>query len=227
MRLIGVLPESQEPSPEDAQICLDALNEMQEAAGLLRAAVFMIQQDLLPWPAFQVSRTIGIGGDISLPRPIQLEEGCFTRDSDGMDQDLWQIRERQEYDALPNKTEVKGRPRAIFYEPSYPLATIYLYPVPDVQITVVINHRQPLQQFDSLNTVLSMPPGYRKAIRFNLACTIHPEFPTANLPQSVIEMAADALANIQRLNQPRPTMENRMAMMYGRGGRFSIRTGFH
>lgn len=220
IRLLGKTAEAEALSAEDADNALATMNEMLEAWQLDRDMAYVIRQDTFTWPLGQISRTIGTGGNVSVPRPVKLEPGTFARDSEGLDWGLTVIDEREQYNSIIQKSQTQTtRPWALFYERSFPLGILNLYPVPSVNISVTLSSRKELQEFSRLNELMSLPPGYRRAIRYNLAVALAPEFSDGNIPQGVAEIAMQSLAAVKRLNLPRGRMTTDIAFLYGRGGR--------
>lgn len=227
IRLLGKKSEAEMLSAEDADDCLFALNEMIDAWSIVRFMAYQIKQDLLTWPAAAVSRTIGIGGQFNVARPIMLEPGSFLRDANGQDSELEVLTDRDQYDGLWQKTQpLTQYPKSIYFEPSFPLGTLFLWPAPSVQVTIGLNSRQPLQSFPSLLTPLSLPGGYQACITSNLALRLAPEFlGEKNPPGAVLEMARSTKSALAAINEPRLLADSEVAYI-GLGGRhYDIRSG--
>lgn len=201
MRLSTVLGVDETPSAAESQDGLSALNSMLEAWSIERLMVYAIQQTTHSWTANEASRTIGVGGNFNTTRPYQVqEEGNFFRSSD-IDYPLTVLGDRDSYDRILMKSSSSSYPLWLFPLPSYPLMILYVWPVPTQTLELHLNSLTPLQVFDSLTEEIALPPGYQRAIEFNLAVEIASEYGVA-APASVQKIAANAKAAIKGVNRP-------------------------
>ena len=85
-----------------------------------------------------------------------------------------------------------------------------------------------LQQFAALTTALALPPGYKRAIEYNLAIEYGPEFGEGFDDQQwkkVIGIATQSKANIQRINAPAPIMRSEVGVLTRRWPAGNIYSG--
>jgi hypothetical protein len=148
------------------------------------------------------SYTIGSGGVINVTRPIDITQ-AFVRDANGNDHPLT-IVTREVWNGIGLKTTTSEYPNTLFYDSTYPLGVIYVWPVPTAVRTVfydsVLN-----QVTASTGTVsISMPPGYERTFVSNLALELMANgFPCLlNEVQlaALTKAASDGMANIKRAN---------------------------
>jgi hypothetical protein len=217
-RILGV---DQVPSASESADALAALNRMLDAWWNDRLLVYQIVQENFPLVAGQVSRTIGVGGNFNTTRPVKLVDGCFVRQS-GVDYQLVVIEDRTQYDAIEVKS-TPGRPRYVFYDPSYPLGTLYFYYVPDAADTVFLNSWKRLQSLAALVTAVSLPPGYEELIVDGLAIKLCPDF-GLSAPTDVRASFATNKRTLSRVNAPSLVMSVD-PMLPGRSGVYDINTG--
>lgn len=130
----------------------------------------------------QASYTIGDTANFNTSRPNQITGG-FVRVSD-TDYPI-QIIDRDRYNSL-RKTDT-GIPQYLYYYPTYPIATIYLYKVPDETYLMSIDSIKPLTEL-VLDADLNLPPEYEEAIKWNLAVRLAPDYKTTPR-QDVVMMA--------------------------------------
>jgi len=198
MRLARILGAGTAMTASEGANGLYALNSMLNSWQLERLSCYAIHKDeSLTWTANAASMTVGSGGGLNITRPIKIEDIVFTYNS--TDYPVEKMLTREQYDAIPIKTNTSSFPQWAFYDPAFTLANLYVYPVPSAALTLAIYSWQTLQNFGTLDTTLSLPPGYQKAIETNLAIEIAPEY-NRTIPDDVRRMAAQAKANIKTVN---------------------------
>lgn len=214
---LGAKQTGETLTADEATDSLAILNSMLDAWAIESLLVYQIVQNTHTWTGAAASQTIGSGGDFNTTRPVRIEEGTFFRDSNNIDSPVRILRDRTSYDGLASKTDQTTFPEVLFYDPGYPLGTLYAYPVPSSSITLYLNSWQTLQNFASLTTDLALPPGYQWAIEYNLAVHLQPVFsiPASNF---VIAEATRAKKALQRINhRPVYGVTETQAVLHGRG----------
>jgi len=218
MQDLGVLKSGGTPSTNDQTDCLRKLNSMLD--------LWSTDSLLVPFRT-QVSHTldgsqsytIGSGGDINTTRPTFIDSAFVTYL--GNDFPVEVLRDRSEYDRITSKT-ITGIPRAVYYEPSVPLGTLYVYYVGDSSYTLYLNTRGQLTQFATISTDVDLAPGYADAIYTNLAIKIAPMF-EVSASQELFLMAKQGMTMIKRLNRQSPVMQYDQAIPSK--ARYNIETG--
>ena len=204
LRKIGEFQAGETVSSDISTVGLALLNTMLDAWQIERLMVYSIAQISNTWPAATTSRTIGSGGNFTNTRPKRIDS-AFVQDSSGFKYPIEILRSREPYDAFTDPTSASTLPEYLFYDPDYPLGVIYLYPVPSAAVTLLLNVWETLQSFALLTTALDLPPGYQRAIEFNLAVEWAHEF-GRKLPPEVIQIARESKAAVRSLNLPEPIM---------------------
>ncbi len=219
---LGALQAGESLSAADATDSLAALNSMLDGWAIDRLMVYEIQQDTHTWPASTASRTIGTAGNFNVTRPTKIEKGTFFRDSSNNDYPVIVTMDRVTYDSLTVKSTSGTYPNILFYDPAYPLGILYVYPVPSASLTLHLNTWQVLQSFAALTTDLALPPGYQRAIEFNLAIELESIF-NLKAPDSAIKIAGKSLAALKGINAPSLVASvSDVAASIGHGGRYDI-----
>ena len=90
-------------------------------------------------------------------------------------------------------------PKAIYDDGQYPVRVLSLWPVPITTRAVELWLWQPLDT-KNVDEELNLPPGYARALSYNLAVELAAVFMKEVAP-SVVKVATESYANIQRLNQ--------------------------
>lgn len=139
--------------------------------------------------------TIGSGGDFNTVRPKDILT-AFIRYG-GLDSPNLIIG-RETYDqALPFKNQA-GPPMYLYFEPTFPLARIFLYPVPDLQYELWIRGQKELTAYTSLMAAHGLERDYEEAIKWNLAQLLSGTIGVP-LPQAVGLAAAESLGKLEHL----------------------------
>lgn len=199
------LAPDQNPTSQEANDGLNVLNSMLDSWSLERLMIYQVQQNGYSWSASSSSKTIGSGGDFNTTRPTKIsEEGNFFRDgSTSVDYPLTFLGDRDSYDRILLKSNTSSYPQWLFADMGYPLITLYVWPVPTLSLTLYLNTWKPLQNFTSLTTDMALPPGYQRAIEYNLAIEYAPEFGSAaTISDDVRNIARMSKSNIKAINKP-------------------------
>jgi hypothetical protein len=160
--------------------------------------------------------SMGTAGDIAT-RPISIESAAIR---DGSTDYPIGLITADEYAALSDKS-VQGMPRALYDDGGYPLRTLTLYPVPSAAHSLVLYTKRALTAL-TLDGTVSLPPGYERAIIYNGAVEIAPEYGRAASAE-VVSIASEAKRVIKAANiKPRYLMCD-SALVGGRP--FSFETG--
>jgi hypothetical protein len=219
MRLVGALEAGATPSGEDSTDALEALNDLLEQWSLERLTVFQVLNETFTWAGAAVSRTIGSGGDFATTRPTRLEPGCFARDASGFDWPL-KILDSAGYQAIRQKSQAGSVPEWIYYSPEMPLGKLYIYPVPAAAVTVNLASLSQFSSFPDPATAVVLPPGYVRALKFNLAINMAPEWTGRDASMTVVTQALESKAAISRINTTRRNRPIDLALRTRRGGRY-------
>lgn len=161
--------------PAEYEDALESANMMLALWATQGLVVHHVITEQLTLVAGQASYTIGSSGNFNTSRPSRLVGG-FIRDSNDTDSTI-EIIDRERYNLLSNK-DTEGIPKYLYMNPVYPLATIYVYFVPDAAYTLSLDSLKPLTAL-TLDTELNMPPEYQEAIKWNLAVRLAADYKTS------------------------------------------------
>jgi hypothetical protein len=169
-REIGVIGQGKTMSAYLGQAGLRKLNQMLgDWSTQPNMVVERVGEDL-SIAASASSYTIGSGGDFNTTRPEEILDAYIR--VGGTDYPL-EVFSMQEYNDIPTKSQ-GAIPENIWYEPAYPMGTIYFDWKPSVGNTLHINSLKPLTSLSTLATSVSLPAGYELAIVNNLAILLAP-----------------------------------------------------
>jgi hypothetical protein len=203
LKLLAVVGAGETPSSEDINDGLVRLNEMIDSWGTERLLVPSLTRNVYSLNTAS-SYTIGAGGDFNQAWPHHLDHVGVIVNTSGFDMEfpLSALTDAQ-YARLPWKAQTNAWPTSFYYDHAYGsgLGTITLWPVPDGTQTVslVIYSQAVLSQYPSIATAYAYPAGYAKALRYNLALELAPEYERQPSPL-VMREAAMSKALIKRAN---------------------------
>lgn len=229
LRSIRVLGVGDHLEAEDANDALDRLNDWIDALALERLTMFYVTRTVKPLASNIASYTIGVGGDIDIPRPTHIETAGLILDvgaTPPYERPL-EVFTDLRWQRIRQKTVESTYPTGIYYDHNWAggLAKIYVWPVPTgaAPTELVLNTPVALAEFATLDTDYTFPPGYRRFIRTNLGQEIASEY-GKQLTGDQVMQARSAKAAIKRGNV-RP-VEARVdpALIRSYGG-FDWRTG--
>ena len=128
----------------------------------------------------------------------------------------------EQYQRIGFKTISSNYPDYLYYNPTYPFGTITLYPVPNIALQLILSQTSKLLDISYLQQVISLPPGYERALIYNLAIELAPRYGRASqvVPGSTIwRLAKESFADLKRTNQERRIMTSDASGLFGsRGG---------
>lgn len=206
LQKIGVLAEGEEATASQANDALDSLNNMLDswaARSLLTTAQIRESFTLI---ADQRIYTIGSGGDFDTSKPFEIAS-AFIRDSGNIDYGI-DVVGREVYDGYTSKalTSYTSRPTNLFYDPgatqqSTQLGTIYIFPIPDsnTTYTLFLESEKPFTQFTDLTSTITFPPSYKRAMIYNLAIELAPDYGRPITP-SIGAIAQESMRIIENVN---------------------------
>lgn len=212
LRLIGELAEAETPSAATANDALSAFNQMVDSWSTERLSVYCTQDQVFTWPANVASRTVGPTGNFVGLRPVTVDSATYFRDpSNGLSY-LLQFLNQEQYNSIPLKSSQSTYPETMWVNMTHPNATMTVYPVPSRPLEFHIVSVLELAQPAVLATELNMPPGYKRALKFNLGLEICAEF-GIDAPREVKRIAMISKRNIKRINNPDDLLQMPAAMV--------------
>ena len=174
--------------------------------------------------------TVGLGGDISIPKPVFLDKLNYvdTAIPGGNEIPLFMLTD-QAYQGLVAKTLTSTYPVYGYYSATYAagLGSLYLHPIPTANTSIgVLYSPSALQQFTSLTQALILPPGYLFFLQENLAVFFASTF-RENLPTDpgLIASARATKRNIKAMNVPMVDLAIDQGALFGHGYKSNIFTG--
>lgn len=157
--------------------------------------ITMSQNATLSPGAQQIGYTIP--GDFKIARPLRVNDS-FTRVS-GLDYPIQSI-SRERYIEIGYKAIAAPWPIVMWYNPTFPLGTLYFYQNPSNSGELHLFSDLILTELTDLTTEINMPQGYSRMLKRMLAREIAPEYGAIWTPQ-MEKLHKEALDAIKALNQ--------------------------
>jgi hypothetical protein len=205
-------------SPEQLGEIIEFLNQMLDSWNTMRNSIYSMTDTFLTLTSGQYQYTVGPGGQFDIPRPQAIQRANLIYQTSPqllrlpveiIDVDQWAaIRVPQLEAAIPTK---------LYYDYGYSQTTpfglgqIYLWPAPQsayqLEIFVWTLLNSALTMGDDL---IYMPPGYARAITYNLAVEIMPLYlkgMNSEQQMRVERIAKESKNWVDSLNAPSPIVQ--------------------
>lgn len=195
MRPLNVLTGNTALTASESADALQALNWMLESWANSNLTLFHTVRERFTLPSGVNPVTYGPLGNLDAVRPVAIKQAVVTIVT--VDYPV-QILGYDDYEAIRLKTLQTAWPTYLYYEPDYPLGKVFTWPVNSGNV-MTFGVEKPLQGFATLYDVVSLPPGYADAIRFNLALRLAPEYQITAGPD-LMQLAERALKAIKHTN---------------------------
>lgn len=203
LRLINVLASGETPSGAESTDALMILNQMLDTWNADRLMIYTIKIDEFPLTVGKQTYTMGASGDFNTSRPARIERmGIVSLNNPVQPLELpLEMLTDTGWAAIPVKIIQSSLPQKVYDDGAFPLRNLNFWCIPSVAVNVRIYSWSALSQFADLITDYTFPPGYLRALRYNLAMDLAPEF-GVTAPASVAETARQAKAAIESINAP-------------------------
>lgn len=198
LKLIGVLASGESAPANVAEDCLQTFSDFLDGLQTQRLSIYNQERSVYALTAGDGEYTIGSGGDFNQARPIWIDD--ITLVVGDYEYPLRPLTEG-ERERISDKS-LQGWPTAYFYNPNYPTGELSFYAVPDSANSYSVAIYWPsasLTSVTSLNTSLSVPPGWSRMLTYNLAVEFAVLF-GVNVRREVAEIAQSSLADVKRSN---------------------------
>lgn len=221
LKKAGILGGGQTPLAEDIN---DALLDAQDLLSQWQVKRWLTWNliDTFITSTGAVSYTIGTGQNFNIARPDRIEAAFFRQlintSPNQVDQTLEIIPARETYNQIALK-KLTSWPQYIFYDSSYPVGNVYVWPVPQASLFEIhLTLKVPFSTIANLSTNIVMPPEYIPAIKWNLALRLRESY---QLPPSValVKLAQESLDVIRGANVQVPLLQCDKTLI--RGGIYS------
>ncbi len=232
--LLGVYAPTEAVRPQDAQAALRTLNDMLSEWSTRTAFIPTVARERFALVVGQggpyTPYTIGDGGDFDTARPptqdsihaanliltttdpeVRVPLGIYTDDAYFANQ-------------LPGMSN--PQPTALYYNPTYAdgLGSIFLWPVPTVAYNELeLQSDQPVAEFPALTTLVDVPSGLPRVLKYNLADALQAIY-ALQLAPAAQRIAVSSLESFKRANHKLTDLLNDAAMIGSSRNGYNINT---
>lgn len=199
---ISIIGAGENLTAEDATSCLRALNQMLDSWSADGQVIYSRSVDTINLSAGVLNYTMGPSGDINTARPVSITEATINQGQLRYPLQIWGS---ETYSTL-GFPSLQGIPYNLYVNNSNPTLELKLYPVPIGGLGLTIYSMKKLSDL-TLNDTIALPPGYERALIYNLSIEVAPKF-DREASATVRDIARESLSTIKRNNQqyPPPTM---------------------
>lgn len=199
LRLLGVVASGEALDASQATDGLSSLNDLLDSWSNDDLMIPAVTREVFPLVAGTQTYTIGASGAFNTSRPMAYENAYLqvAGTSPALELPVAIVTEA-EWARIPQKSMQSSYPTELYAEDTYPLDTLNLWPVPSQVNNLVLYTSKPLGNV-TLDSVIALPKGYARAIRYNLALELAPEY-GKQPPEIVASIAIQALSEIKRAN---------------------------
>lgn len=228
MRLIQVSAVDVDLTANELQDGLESLNRMLDSWSLDDMMLYEVKRETFPLIENQNPYTIGVGGIWNTSRPTKIVQAYLTLTNGPLPVDYpMQVINFDDYNDIRLKTLSTNFPAYLYYQPSFPIAECYIYPLYAANGpytspgTITLTSWKPFSMILDPGHPISLPPGYWEAIVFNLAIRIAEEY-QFDIRPTTVALGTSALMRLKRMNQRTFTLQTDPALMNTSQMRYNI-----
>lgn len=223
LRILGVLASGETPSNSEQNDSFTALQDMMSDWSNQSLFVYSTVRESFSLIPGQQNYTMGPGGNFSTTRPQRIEEALMTVQLSPETELPIKLVTEEEFAEIIVKSITTSIPLFLYPDYAYPLMNISLWPIPTVTLPIILYSWKALTSFATVNDTVSLPPGYQRALIYNLAVELAAEF-GRDVKPTILALAVEAKANIKRLNIKANLMKSDPAILTPRSS-FNWYTG--
>ena len=226
---LSILAAGQVMSASDGDLALERLNGLLDQWAAERLAIY--ESARTTWTLTQASSfTVGTGATISVARPVWVDHVAYRDTALTTPVEIPLAALTQDgYAAYAMKTLTNTYPAAWYYDHTFSASgfgALFLLPIPTGSgLQGVLYSPKQVARYAALTTAFSLPPGYERFIRTNLAVELATSFERQPTPW-LLDAARESKGVVKRANiRPAELATAPGALIGGRrGGRWNIFT---
>lgn len=201
LTLSGRLGAGRTPGASESGVVLALANNMLDSWSTERLMIVSIQQATYALAAGTESYTIGPSGVFTATRPVMVQSASIKATVESQTSHFpLRVIGQDEFVQQLRMGDQAAIPRTLYNDMGSPNSTLYLFPIPATNTHLELYTWQQFTQFATLGDTLAFPPGYYRAVSYNLAVEIASAF-GLQVPKNVADIAEQAKASIRAINQ--------------------------
>jgi hypothetical protein len=220
-RLLGVVASGASATAAESADALEALNALLDAWRNDKLMAYSLTEVSKAMTVGDASYTFVASGDFNGPRPTKIESAYMT--INGVNYPV-RILTKDEWYAIEDKTVTGAQVEKLWYNPTMSSGTVNVWPVPAATNTLTLVVQTPITALATVGTTVAFPPGWERALAYNLALEIAPEF-TVEPSANVVRVARTSLTAIKRINSSAILSATELPALLGNAGRSHIEIG--
>ncbi len=186
MRKIGALTKNESPTSDEANDGLEMLNDLLSSWSNNASNVYARVLESFTLTGNDGEYTIGVGANFNTARPIKIVSAYIRNGT--TDYPVNPNITDEDFSRIGSKSS-SGIPEYLNYDNGNPTATIKLFPIPSAAYTLFLLSEKELTSLTLAGTV-SLPPGWKRAIIYNLGMDMAPEYGQPVTPE--LKQGADS-----------------------------------
>lgn len=200
LRLIGAIATGEVPSADEAADGLSSLNNMIDSWSNESLIIHQFVNEEFTLTPGQQRYTMGPTGNFVTTRPIKIESATTKIIGTDPYEVPIEIIDFDEWSRISTKQLNSTFAYQLYAEGSFPNEAFNIWPAPSAANKIVLYSRKPLSTFTNLSDEVLLPPGYLRALAYNLAVEIAPEY-GKEASATVMNIAMEAKESIKRTNK--------------------------
>jgi hypothetical protein len=216
LRILGSTQSGEDPSADETQDALEALNDLLDTWNSESFTVPAMAAHTFALVSGTQSYTIGPAATFDMFRPRQIKQGEAKVKQGTIEYPL-KVYTRNEWASLAMRDAVTSIPYGVFYDNESPTATVSFYPIPGADYFVLYCPTM-LAKITVPSEIFYLPPAYSEALKYGLAVRLWPEYPNPQILPVITEMAAATKAAAKRPNTVPDVMTSELQKVSGGTG---------
>lgn len=202
MRLVGILATEETPKASELTDAMAVLNGLIDSWGTMPLTMVNDARYVLDVIPNQQGYTVGEFGELPIVPPVGFDHISLIQSTNSPSNEIPMSGLTYEaYQSVLIKELTSPLPTWWHYDrTTADIATLWLWPIPtDSGLQLAIYVQVPTEQFDDPYTEVSLPYGYYKALRYNVAIELAPEY-GLQPREDISQIARDSLSRIKAAN---------------------------